>query len=44
MVTSLPQEANTSGGLSGTDAYTDSEGAIVDAGGTVLGAKDWRAL
>ena len=44
MVTSLPQEANTSGGLSGTDAYTDSEGAIVDAGGTILGAKDWRAL
>lgn len=44
MVTSLPQEANASSGLSGADAYTDSEGVIVDAGGTVLGAKDWRAL
>lgn len=44
MVTSLPQEANTSGGLDGADAYTDSEGVSVDAGGAVLGAKDWRAL
>jgi hypothetical protein len=44
MVTSLPQEASTSGGLSDADAYTNSEGVIVDAGGTVLGAKDWRAL